>query len=192
MAGSRFWRESRPPTRFCGSRRKFSFCMATFIYKAVNTQGKSAEGRLEAADSRMAAFRLQGIGPAPVSVEESSTRAASVLPAVRFQRVSRKDILLFTEELSTLVRAGLPLDRSLSITAELAAKPALRRVIQDVLTQIKGGKSLAEALSAHPKYFTRLYVNMIRAGEAGGILDVILARLVELVRAAGGVRSGRV
>ncbi len=163
--------------------------MATFVYKAVNTQGKSAEGRLEASDSRTAAFRLQSMGLIPVSIEEPSKRGASILPAIRFQRVSRKDILMFTEELSTLVRAGLPLDRSLTITAELAAKPALRRVIQEVLSQIKGGKSLAEALSAHPKYFTRLYVNMIRAGEAGGILDVILARLVEFERSADELRG---
>ncbi len=163
--------------------------MAIFVYKAVNTQGKSAEGRLEASDSRTAAFRLQSMGLIPVSIEEPSKRGASILPAIRFQRVSRKDILMFTEELSTLVRAGLPLDRSLSISAELAAKPALRRVIQDVLSQIKGGKSLAEALSAHPKYFTRLYVNMIRAGEAGGILDVILLRLVEFERSADELRG---
>lgn len=163
--------------------------MAIFVYKAVNTQGKSAEGRLEASDSCTAAFRLQSMGLIPVSIEEPSKRASSILPAIRFQRVSRKDILMFTEELSTLVRAGLPLDRSLSISAELAAKPALRRVIQDVLSQIKGGKSLAEALSAHPKYFTRLYVNMIRAGEAGGILDVILLRLVEFERSADELRG---
>src|SRR4029453_16654491 len=88
-----------------------------------------------------------------------------------------------------LVHAGLPLDRSLTITAELASKPALRAVIQDVLKQIKGGKSLGEALAAHPKHFSRLYVNMIRAGEAGGVLDKILNRLVEFQRNADEMRS---
>src|SRR5207245_2799084 len=101
----------------------------------------------------------------------------------------QKDLLFFSEELATLVRAGLPLDRSLSITAELASKPALRALIQDVLKQIKGGKSLAEALAAHPKQFSRLYVNMIRAGEAGGVLDVILARLVEFEQSADELRG---
>jgi general secretion pathway protein F len=114
---------------------------------------------------------------------------SEALSRLQFKRVTRKDILLFTEELSTLVHAGLPLDRSLSITAELASKPALRVVIDDVLKQIKGGKSLAEALAAHPRYFSKLYVNMIRAGEAGGVLDVILARLVEFERAADELRS---
>lgn len=163
--------------------------MASFIYKAVNAQGRSTEGRLEAADTRAAAFRLQSMGLIPVSIEEPSRRGTSILPKIQFQRVSRKDILFFTEELYTLVHAGLPLDRSLAIAAELAPKAALRAVIEDVLKQIKGGKSLAEALAAHPKHFTRLYVNMIRAGEAGGVLDVILERLVEFERAADELRS---
>lgn len=163
--------------------------MASFVYKAVNAQGRFAEGRLEASDTRAAAFRLQSMGLIPVSIEEPAKRGVSRLPKIQFQRVSRKDILFFTEELYTLVHAGLPLDRSLTITAELAAKPALRAVIEDVLKQIKGGKSLAEALAAHPKYFTRLYVNMIRAGEAGGVLDAILERLVEFERSADELRS---
>ena len=165
--------------------------MATFRYKAVNAQGSFSEGQLEAVDTRSAAYRLQGMGLIPVSIEQPSfQRAGSGLVAKFYlQRISRKDILFFTEELSTLVRAGLPLDRSLAITAELASKPALRAVIHDVLKQIKGGKSLAEALAAHPKHFSRLYVNMIRAGEAGGVLDVILDRLVEFERSADELRS---
>src|SRR5215475_8261234 len=140
--------------------------MALFVYKAVNAQGRPAEGRLEAADSSAAAFQLQTMGLIPLSIEQPSKARSATLPRIQFQRISRKDILFFTEELSTLVKAGLPLDRSLSITAELASKPALRTVIQDVLKQLKSGKSLAEALSTHPKYFSRLYVNMVRAGEA--------------------------
>jgi general secretion pathway protein F len=162
--------------------------MATFTYKAVNPQGRFAEGRLEAADSRTAAARLQNMGLIPVSIEEPAKPRRRLLK-FSIQRVTRKDILFFTEELSTLVRAGLPLDRSLSITAELTSKPALRAVIQDVLNQIKGGKSLAESLAAHPRHFSRLYVNMIRAGEAGGVLDVILGRLVEFERAADELRG---
>jgi general secretion pathway protein F len=129
------------------------------------------------------------MGLIPVSIEEPKAAGSKGLRLPRFQRISNKDILYFTEELSTLVRAGLPLDRSLTITAELAAKPAMRAIIQDVLKQIKGGKSLAEALAAHPKQFSKLYVNMIRAGEAGGVLDVILARLVEFERTADELRG---
>jgi general secretion pathway protein F len=163
--------------------------MATFKYKAVSGQGKFAEGTLEMPDMRSVAARLQDMGLIPVSIEEPKKRKASSLPALQLQRVSRRDVLFFTEELATLVRAGLPLDRSLTITAELAEKAALRLVILDLLKQIKGGKSLAEALAQHPKVFSKLYVNMIRAGEAGGVLEVILDRLVEFERSADELRS---
>jgi general secretion pathway protein F len=165
--------------------------MATFRYKAVNAQGSFSEGQVDAIDTRTAAYRLQGMGLIPVSIEQPSFQRTGpgLLSRVYTPRISKKDVLFFTEELSTLVHAGLPLDRSLTITAELASKPALRAVINDMLKQIKGGKSLAEALAAHPKQFSRLYVNMIRAGEAGGVLDVILERLVEFERSADELRS---
>ncbi len=164
--------------------------MATFAYKAVNTQGQRFEGRIEAADVGAAAFSVRNMGLIPMSVNEPVQKSRnSSLPRIEFQRVTRKDILFFTEELSTLVSAGLPLDRSLSITRELATKRVLRNVIDDVLKQIKGGKSLADALSAHPKQFSRLYVSMVRAGEAGGVLEVILARLAEFERSADELRS---
>ena len=160
-----------------------------FRYKAVNTHGACSEGQLDAADTRAAVYRLQSMGLIPVSIEEPAGRRSARSKGISLQRVSKKDILFFTEELSTLVHAGLPLDRSLTIAAELASKPALRNVIHDVLNQIKAGKSLAESLSAHPRYFSRLYVNMVRAGEAGGVLDVILQRLVEFERSADELRS---
>jgi general secretion pathway protein F len=163
--------------------------MAVFRYKAVNVQGAFSEGQVDAADTRTVVFRLQSMGLIPVSIEEPAAHRGARSRKIYLQRVSRKDILFFTEELSTLVHAGLPLDRSLAITAELASKPALRSVIHDVLNQIKGGKSLAESLAAHPRHFTRLYVNMVRAGEAGGVLDVILSRLVEFERSADELRS---
>src|SRR6059036_2562575 len=160
-----------------------------FRYKAVNAHGACSEGQLDAADTRAAVYRLQSMGLIPVSIEEPAGRRSARSKGIALQRVSKKDILFFTEELSTLVHAGLPLDRSLTIAAELASKSALRTVIHDVLNQIKAGKSLAEALAAHPKYFSRLYVNMVRAGEAGGVLDSILERLLEFQRSADELRS---
>jgi general secretion pathway protein F len=161
--------------------------MAEFSYKAVTKEGKLTNGRLEASDSRTVTQRIQGMGLIPVSVEQAA--AKSQQRRSLFQRIGARDILFFTEELSTLVRAGLPLDRSLSITAELTSKPALRTVVLDILQQIKGGKSLAEALANHPKHFSRLYVNMIRAGEAGGVLDTILDRLTQFQRDADEMRG---
>ena len=164
--------------------------MGTFAYKAVSPQGKHFEGRIEAADAAAAAFSIKNMGLIPVSIDAPPTKPSGLsLPSLRLQRVTRKDILFFTEELATLVRAGLPLDRSLSITRELAPKQALKEVIDDLLKQIKGGKSLAEALAEHPRQFTRLHVSMIRAGEAGGVLDVILDRLAGFERSADELRS---
>jgi general secretion pathway protein F len=161
--------------------------MGQFSYRAVSREGRVTQGRIEAADQRTVTQRIQGMGLIPISIEQA--RAKQPRGRAYFQAVTQKDILFFSEELSTLVKAGLPLDRSLSMAAELASKSVLRAVIQDILKQIKGGKSLAEALAAHPKYFSRLYVNMVRAGEAGGVLETILERLVEFQRSADEMRS---
>jgi general secretion pathway protein F len=163
--------------------------MAVFLYRAVNAQGRFAEGRLDAADKRSAVSQLETMGLIPVSVEEPFGRRPSLFSKFQLSGISRRDILFFTQELATLIHAGLPLDRTLSITADTVQKPALRVVIQNVLKQVKGGKSLAEALAAHPNHFSRLYVNMIRAGEAGGVLDPILARLVEFEQSADELRG---
>src|SRR5438094_9485641 len=110
-----------------------------FRYKAVNAHGAYSEGQLDAADTRAAVYRLQRMGLIPVSIEEPAGRRASRSKGILLQRVSREDILFFTDVLSALVHAGLHLDRSLTIAAELASKPSLRNVIQDVLNHIKAG-----------------------------------------------------
>src|SRR5262245_37928817 len=130
--------------------------MAIFLYRAVNAHGRFAEGRLDASDKRAAVSQLETMGLIPVSVEEPLGRRPSVFSKFQLGGISRRDILFFTQELATLIHAGLPLDRTLSITADTVQKPALRAVIQNVLTKVKGGKSLAEALAAHPKHFSRL------------------------------------
>lgn len=156
--------------------------MGFFNYKAVTSDGRFIEGSLEAADSRAALNKVQEMGYMPVTVAEDSAEGGLSLKIVmpwKRRGVSGQDLLVFTQELSTLIRSGLPLDRSLAIMTELTTKESFRDVISDVLDKIKGGKSLAEALSAHPKVFPKIYVNMIRAGEVGGVLDDILQRLVE-------------
>lgn len=163
--------------------------MSTFVYRAVDRQGKFTEGRVEAFDTRAAAFSVQNMGLIPVSIEEPAAPRGTRLSGWRPNRVTRRDILFFTDELSTLIQAGLPLDRSLAITAELTSNEALAAVVGDILERIKGGSSLADALGAHPRHFSPLYVGMIRAGEAGGVMDVILARLAEFERSADELRS---
>jgi general secretion pathway protein F len=160
-----------------------------FSYKAVNADGRITDGKVEASDSRGAVVRLESMGLVPVSVEESAVDKPTSRVPLSFQRVTRKDILYFSEEFSTLIHAGLPLDRSLEIAATLTSKAPLRDAIRDVLNQVKAGKSLSEAFAAHPRYFPGLYVNMVRAGEAGGVLDEVLMRLVEFERASDELRS---
>jgi general secretion pathway protein F len=163
--------------------------LRVFTYKAVNSEGRITDGKIEATDSRGAVVRLESMGLVPVSVEESAASRKDLPFQLPGRGVSRKDILYFTEGFSTLIHAGLPVDRSLEIASDLASKPALRDVIRNVLTQIKSGKSLSEAFALHPRYFSPLYVNMLRAGEAGGVLDAVLMRIVEFERSADELRS---
>jgi general secretion pathway protein F len=103
--------------------------------------------------------------------------------------VGIKDLLVFTQEFSTLISAGLPMDRSLNILGTLTENEKLRETTEDVLNQIEGGSSLAEALSQHPRIFSRLYVNMVKAGESGGFLEVILSRLAQYLQSIKEIRE---
>ena len=100
-----------------------------------------------------------------------------------------RDVLFFTQELSSLLTAGVPLDRALGISAELSERPKFREVVGEILRSLKGGRSLAESLAGHPEYFSDLYVNMIRAGEASGSLAVVTERLAEFERSRDELRS---
>ncbi len=156
--------------------------MAFFHYRAVTPGGKVTEGTLEAVDKSTAMVQLEEQGQLPIKVLSSDAGDGQIwgfqLPWKR-KRVRQQDLLVFTQELSTLVSAGLPLDRSLRILPELTENAYLAEIIQEILREIKGGKSLSEALGLHPQVFPKIYVNMIRAGEMGGALDNILERLQE-------------
>ena len=164
--------------------------MAQFQYRAVDLQGKVVEGTIEAAEVPAVVARLHDRGLIPITIasgDGARARAPRVrlraLPTVRRRRVKGRDLLVMTQELSALVSSGLPLDRSLATLAELADNPELKRVLSEVLHAVQGGKSLAEALGQH-KVFPPLYVNMIRAGEIGGFLDLVLQRLAEYLERA--------
>lgn len=156
--------------------------MPFFQYKAVAPDGRVIEGTLEAADRSIAISRLEEQGQLPIKVfskEEMGIFGSEIQLPWRRKRVSRNDLLLFTQELSALLHAGLPLDRSLTIMADLTENAFLVEITKDLLREIKGGKSLSEALSAYPQVFPKLYANMIRAGEISGALDSILVRVAE-------------
>ncbi len=165
--------------------------MPEFFYRAVTMAGKPAQGALSRATEKAVARELhrQGLVPVYIGSRRQSAAGGLALPWLGRSRVRSRDRLFFTQELSTLVNSGLPLDRALSICAELTERKALRSVITDVLQELKGGKSLGDSLEGHPEVFSELYRNMIRAGEASGSLDVALERLADLERSSDELRG---
>jgi len=164
--------------------------MATaFHFRAVASDGKVRTGTLSANTDRLAAaeLRRQGLIPVYVGLEKKSGSLELRLPS--FDRNKRRDVLFFTQEISTLLNAGVPLDRALGITAELTERAAFRSLVLDVLRILKGGKSLADSLAAHPSHFPELYINMVRAGEASGSLSQIFERLAEFERTRDDLRG---
>ncbi|MFQ5645845.1 MAG: type II secretion system inner membrane protein GspF [bacterium] len=149
-----------------------------FEYKAKDLKGKTVEGKMEAADRRQIIEHLQKSGFMPVSVKEAREKSESLGEiSLDFSRITQADVLRFTQQLSSLCNANLQLDRSLTIMGELTEKKKFRRIIHNIQQNVQGGSSFAEALARHPKIFSRLYVNMIKAGESGGVLELVISRL---------------
>ena len=148
--------------------------MPTFAYSARPATGgdiQSGEISLATKDDVLAYLHKQKL--IPVSVREKSREISFTFGT----GVKTKDIVIFTRQFATMINSGLPLVQSLDILAEQTENPALRKTIQDVLYDVESGNTLADAMGKHPKIFTELFVNMVAAGEAGGILDTILLRL---------------
>ena len=157
--------------------------MSTYSYKATDPAGKLITGTLEAAEEKEAVAMLQGMRYIPIRISEAkknhigldvdlSRSVASFL-----NRVSTKDVVAFTQDLSTLLEAGVPLDRALSILINVAQNDKFRDIIRDVLKNVQGGSYLSNALAKYPRVFSSFYVSMVKAGEAGGVLDEVLKRL---------------
>lgn len=154
--------------------------MAVFSYRATTVDGTIVEGVIEAADEGDAAGRLKNSGVIPLKIGASKGGTGKRFLA----RSAKGDVLSFTTELSELLSAGLPLDRSLNILSEIMESKEMKNIVKSVLRAIREGGSFSDALQKHPKVFPRLYVNMIRAGEAGGVLDVVLDKLNEFLESA--------
>jgi general secretion pathway protein F len=163
--------------------------MATFFFRAVASDGKVRSGSLSGESDKLIAreLRKQGLTPIYVGVAPKGNAFEIKLPS--FGGRKRRDVLFFTQELSTLLNSSVPLDRSLSITAELTERAAFRFIVLDVLRVLKSGRSLADSLATHPDYFSDLYINMVRAGEASGSLAVIFERLAEFERSRDELRN---
>jgi general secretion pathway protein F len=157
--------------------------MPVFVYKAADRRGQTVDGVMEAPDARAVVERLHKEAYYPIKVSPHGERA-SFLSFTGSSRVRQRDLLALTQQLATLFEAGLPLDRALSILQELADGPRVKAIVTDLLHSVRGGSSFSEALAKHhPRPFSRLYINMVRAGEKGGVLEVSLRRLAEFLEA---------
>jgi general secretion pathway protein F len=163
--------------------------MALYRYKAVNAAGDVAAGELEAANESETVDRLRDQGLMPMQVEAAvggrpQSGAAPVGPGHRggwfaSKTVTRDNLLALTRELATLLRAGLPLDRALEVLISLAPTVPVAQLLQTIRDEVRGGKSLSQALDEHRSVFSRFYINIVRAGEAGGALGTVLTRLAD-------------
>jgi general secretion pathway protein F len=162
--------------------------MESFHFRAVAADGKLRTGTLSSDSDKLVAVELRKQGLIPVYVGLQPKKSFELkLPALVWGR--RRDVMFFTQELATLLKAGVPLDRSLTITSELTERASFRLVVLDLLRIIKGGKSLADSLAAQADYFSNLYVNIVRAGEASGALAPVFDRLSEFERTRDDLRS---
>jgi general secretion pathway protein F len=166
-----------------------------FQYKAVTPAGEVQEGVLEATSTQGAVARLQQMGLIPIRAEEAGvaragTREAKASrPLFGRNRITQDDIAVVTRELATLLKAGLPLDRAFEILITLAPSAKLGELLGRIRNDVRGGASLSKAIDAQRGLFSRFYVNMIRAGEAGGSLPNVLLRLAEYLERAKALRD---
>ena len=179
--------------------------MATFQYEAVNTQsGKTEKGELSAASQAEALARLQEMDLAPTKVEKAKAApkkakrgaakgkkgAKKGLGAMEINipglsgRVKEKNLTIFTRQLAQLTSAGLPLLTGLKVLERQEKTPTLRRVLGELSEVIEGGGTFSEGLAQHPKVFNKLFVSMVKAGELGGVLEVVLDRLAMFMEKA--------
>jgi general secretion pathway protein F len=164
--------------------------MAEYLYKATTLNGQTVEGAMDGKDEETIIQSLHQLGYIPIRIVSHQEKEMGFrLPSFLRQRVGVKNLLAFTQELSTLISAGLPLDRSLSILGTLTENDTLRETVRDVLKKVEGGNSLAEALGNYPRIFPKLYINMVKAGESGGFLETILSRLAQYLQGMKEIRD---
>ncbi|HIL12187.1 MAG TPA: type II secretion system protein GspF, partial [Deltaproteobacteria bacterium] len=160
--------------------------MPVYSYQALDQDGQVVEGVIDADTESTVIANLRGQGRRPLSVSLGEIAGKSngfSLPDLASllgrDKVRTHDLALFTRELATLLRAGMPLDRSLQSLAGLSESEAMKTIVGDVLQMVREGKTLSFALTERPTVFPPLYVNMVRAGEAGGVLESVLERLAD-------------
>lgn len=166
--------------------------MVQFRYKAVNGAGEVVEGHLDAADHDTAIRQLRGRGYLPIKAEaDAASKLGDLLNKDIFggRTLSRQDVTELTREIATLLQAGIEIDRAMEIAASVARKPAVRNLLERILSDIRGGGSLTDALAKEENCFPRFYIGMVRAGEIGGALREVYEHLAEYLERSTAARQ---
>jgi general secretion pathway protein F len=164
--------------------------MAVYHYRATDASGSIVQGTLDAREESQVVLHLHqgGLIPLRIKQEDQASGWAEKSPLLRRRRSASKDVVLFTQELAALLKAGLPLDRSLQALEQVTTRPAMKMVLAQVLRDLREGKTLAEALGRH-QVFSPLYISLVQAGETGGFLEEALERLGDYLKTVSEFRS---
>jgi type IV pilus assembly protein PilC len=162
--------------------------MPVYTWVATTRKGRTLKGEIEAVDETIALSQLKR---RKLTVKKIKPKPKDLFENVAFMqpKVTNKDIVIFTRQFSTMIDAGLPLVQGLNILAEQAENSTFKRILKEITRDVEGGATLAEALKKHPKVFDNLFVNLVAAGEVGGILDTILQRLATYIEKAEKLKS---
>jgi len=164
--------------------------MPMFQYKAVSPSGETVQGEMEAASLDMVVLKLQEAGNIPLQAGEARGSGFSLTSLQMGRRgMSSREVAQFTQQMATLLGAGLPLDRSLQVLMDLSENDRVRRTVTEIRDHVREGGSLSDALEKQHGAFSRLFVNMVRAGEIGGTLDVTLSRLSDYLERSRDLRD---
>jgi type IV pilus assembly protein PilC len=160
--------------------------MPVYQWVAVTKRGRRLKGELDAANEKIALGQLKKRN---LTVKKFKPKPRDVLARLMKPKVTKKDLVIFTRQFSTMIDAGLPLVQGLQILGEQNENPTFKSILKEVTRDVEGGSTLAEALKKHPQVFDTLFVNLVAAGEVGGILDTILRRLAAFIEKAEKLKS---
>lgn len=162
--------------------------MPHFQYSASDQRGRVVKGALEAEGREDGLAKIRGLGYLPLEITEGA-QFSGATGQYRGKRVTQRDLLIFTQQLASLLDAGLQVDRGLAVIVDLAPNEAAKELVSELRRDVQGGVALSDAMQKYPRIFSRFYVSMVRAGEAAGALDGVLRRLAEFLERESELRG---
>jgi type IV pilus assembly protein PilC len=162
--------------------------MPVYLWKGINSLGEKAKGEIEARDEKAARLLLDR---QRITIKSLKPKPKDIFENVAFMqpKIKQKDIVIFTRQLSTMIDAGLPLIQALDVLSNQMENPTFKKMLVSIKTDVESGSTFANALQKYPKYFDRLYSNMVAAGEMGGILDDVLRRQAAYMEKAEALKA---